>query len=70
MSDKIARKEAELALMKAEAEFIAKKKAGKLTNEDRLALREMRQAYRLNVRQPVADGAAPAAIGTKAEVAE
>lgn len=68
MSDKIARKEAELALLKLEAAFVAKKKAGKLTVDDRLALRAARQDYRLNVRRPVKNGAAPAAIGTKAEV--
>jgi hypothetical protein len=68
MSDKIARKEAELALLKAEAEFVEKKQNGTLTNEDRLALRALREAYRSDVRLPVVDGAAPAAIGAKAEV--
>lgn len=69
MSDKIARKEAELALLKAEAEFVAKKKAGELTNEDRLALRALRAEYRSSVRRPVKDGVSVEAIGTKAEVA-
>lgn len=68
MSDKIARKEAELVLLKAEAEFVAKKEAGELTSEDRLALRALREAYRLTYRGPVKDGVSVAAIGTKAEV--
>jgi len=68
MSDKIARKEAELALLKAEAAFREKKAAGKLSPEDKLALRALRQEYRENQRPPVVDGAAPAAIGAKAEV--
>jgi hypothetical protein len=68
MSDKIARKKAELTLLEAEAEFVAKKQKGTLSNEDRVALRALREAYRLDVRQPVVNGAAPAAIGAKAEV--
>ena len=68
MSDKIARLKAQLELAELEAEFVAKKAAGKLTYEDKVALREARQAYRENVRQPVQDGAAPAAIGASAEV--
>jgi hypothetical protein len=67
MSDRVAALEAELELRKAEEAFIAKKLAGKATAEDRAALHEIRRAYRENQRPPVSDGAAPAAIGTKAE---
>jgi len=67
MSDKIARKQAELDLLIAEAEFIEKKQSGELTNDDRLALRELRQAFRDGFRQPTKDGAAPKAIGSKAK---
>ncbi len=48
---------AELELLAAEEEFVAKKLAGTLTNEDRLALRELRASYRLNHRAAVKDGA-------------
>jgi uncharacterized protein YnzC (UPF0291/DUF896 family) len=68
MSDKIARKRAELELLEAEAAFVEKKKAGTLTSEDRVALRALRQAYRSGARPPVKDGASVAAIGAKAEV--
>jgi hypothetical protein len=64
----IAEDEARLALRKAERDLIAKKKAGKLTNKDRLALRGLRRAYREDVRTPTTEGAAPAAIGTKTEI--
>lgn len=67
MSDKIAKLEAELALKKAEAAFVDKKKAGKLTSKDRAELFALRQAFRENHRQPAKNGAAPAAIGAKAE---
>ena len=68
MSDKIAAAKAALAVLEAEAEFAAKKADGTLTSEDKLALRALRQEYRENLRKPVKDGAAPAAIGVKAEV--
>ncbi len=67
MSSKIARKEAELKLLKAEEAFVAKKESGKLTRKDKLALRELRQQFREEYRRPKADGAAPDAIGAKAE---
>lgn len=66
MSDKIARKQAELDLLKAEAEFVEKKEKGKLTHDDRLALRALRQEFREKYRTPK-PGASPAAIGTKAK---
>jgi hypothetical protein len=68
MSDKIAAAKAALAVLEAEEEFRVKKAAGELTKEDRLALRALREDYRLNVRKAAKNGAAPAAIGTKAEV--
>lgn len=67
MSDKIAALEAELALAKAEAEFVAKKENGDVSDEDRQALRVLRQEYREAARQPAENGATPAAIGTKAK---
>jgi len=67
MSDKIAKKKAELELLEAEAEFRAKKADGSLTIEDRHALRELRQSFRENVRQPVKDGAAVETINSKAK---
>ena len=62
MSSKLEAKRAELALLEAEEAFVAKKKAGKLTNEDRLALRQHRHDFRVNHRGPK-PGAAVAAIG-------
>lgn len=67
MSDKIARKKAELELLEAEAEFVAKKQSGKLTADDRHALRELRQAFRQNHRTPVENGASVESIGAKAK---
>lgn len=66
---KLARMEAELALMKLEAEFAEKKAAGDLSNEDKLVLREARQKFREEHRQPK-PGASVDAIGAKAEVNE
>ena len=68
MSDKIAKKKAEVALLEAEAAFSAKKKAGKLTDKDRHELRALRQSFRDNHRSPVVDGASVEAIGAKAKV--
>jgi hypothetical protein len=68
MSDKIAAAKAALALLEAEEAFKAKKAAGELTTEDKLALRALREEFRSNTRTPVKDGAAPAPIGAKAEV--
>ena len=55
-------KRAELALLEAEAAAHEKKLAGTFTDEDRLELRQLREAYRTNHRPPVIDGAAPAPI--------
>jgi len=68
MSDKIAKKKAELAVLEAEAEFSKKKAAGKLTQADKEDLRALRKAFRENHREPTKDGAAPAALGAKAKV--
>jgi hypothetical protein len=65
MSDKIAKLEAQLALVKAEQAFTEKKKDGSVTLEDKLALRELRQDYRENHRSPTRDGAQPAAVKAK-----
>jgi hypothetical protein len=67
MSSKLEAKRAELALLEAEEAFIEKKAAGSVTQEDKLELRALRQEYRLNYRSPAAEGAAPAAISTKAK---
>lgn len=66
MSDKIERKRKELEVLEAEAEFREKKAAGTLTNEDKLALRALRQEFRENHRQ-AKPGASPAAISNKAK---
>jgi hypothetical protein len=60
--------EAELVILRAEAEFREKKAAGTLTREDRFVLRELREAYRLNDRPVVADGVQVTAIGAEAGV--
>jgi hypothetical protein len=67
MSDKLARKRAELALLEAEEAFREKKAGGEVAREDKLALRELRQSFRDEYRQPVSEGAAPAAIKPKAD---
>ena len=67
MSDKIARKRAELELLEAEAEFVEKKQSGKLTDEDKHNLRALRRSFREDVREPVKEGAAPQAVGSKAK---
>lgn len=70
INDKVAFKEAELALLKAEAEFVEKKQAGPVSMEEKLALRALRQEFRLNYRKPVKNGAQPAAIQAGAKVEE
>ena len=66
----IERKDAELAVMKAEADFVEKKQAGELTDEDRHQLRALRQEYRADHRQPVKDGASPDPINANAKAEE
>lgn len=65
-----ARVDAELALLRAEADFVAKKQAGPVSMEEKLALRALRQDFRLNYRKPAKEGAQPAAIGVVAKVEE
>lgn len=65
MSDKIARMKAEVALLEAEEEFTAKKASGKVSRDDKDALRALREAFRTEWRQAVKNGAAPEAINTK-----
>lgn len=65
MSDKIARAEAELALLKAEAAFTEKKAAGKVTADDKNELRALRQEYRENWRKATKNGAQAGVIATK-----
>lgn len=60
------RKQAEVALLEAEAAFAAKKADGGVTNEDRLELRRLRHTFRTQWRQPK-PGASPAAIGAEAQ---
>lgn len=67
MSSKIEAKRAELALLEAEEAFAAIKAEREPTNEEKLALRELRREYRENYRQP-ADGANPGAISSKVTV--
>lgn len=69
MSDKIERKQKELELLKAEAEFVEKKEAGTLTDEDKHALRALRQEFRESYRSPK-PGASPAAISNTAKAEE
>jgi len=70
IDNQVAFKEAELDLLKAEDVFIEKKEAGEATTEDKLALRQLRQDFRLNHRRPAAEGAQPGSIGVGAEVKE
>ena len=67
MSSKIEAKEAELALLKAEAAFSEKKLSEGVTDEDKQALRELRREFREKYRQ-AKPGAAPAAIESKVKV--
>lgn len=67
MSSKIEQKRAELALLEAEQEFVARKKAGTVTEEDKLALRALRQEFRETHRRP-SPGAVVDPIGAKAKV--
>ena len=62
--------QAELDILTAEDEFLAKKLAGTLTKQDRLDLRETRKNYRLKHRKPVqpGEGAAPPNIVVSTEV--
>lgn len=64
------RLEAELTLAKLEEAFIERKLAGKVTNADRLALREARRAHRAESRSPAENGAQPETVGSVAEVEE
>lgn len=65
---RIEAKRAELELLEAEEAFHQKKLDGTATTEDKVAIRELRRAYRENYRQPTTEGAAPAAIGAKGKV--
>jgi hypothetical protein len=67
MSDKIAKLEARLALVKAEQAFAEKKEDGSVTAEDKLALRELRRDFRENHRTPVKNGAQAPVIKAKAQ---
>ncbi len=60
----------EKKLAKLEDGFVAKKLAGTLTMDDKLALREARQDYRDNHRKPKTAGAQPATIAVGVEVEE
>ena len=62
------RLEAEAAVLRAEEEFVAKKKAGTVTSEDKQTLRALRQAYRSGDRPPVKDGVTVGTVGSKVEV--
>lgn len=64
---KLERKRAELALLEAEAEFVAKKADGSVTVEDKEELRALRQVFREEHRQP-APGAAVESISSKGKV--
>ena len=65
MTDKIARLEAQVALLKLEAAFSELKANGEVSMDDKLALRAARADYRANHRKATKDGAAPAAIGAE-----
>lgn len=64
---KLDAKRAELALLEAEEAFAAKKAAGPVSMDEKLALRALRQEYRETHRKP-AEGAAPDPITSKAKV--